>query len=227
FAVAETKLPAMQFTVKGAKHICVAAISEESHGIYLHLTSHFNCDHAVGRVRSCGRHTDQDIACVERLNASDVLISVPATAPDAADSVVAVEVAGEVKVNPVRLLADGGHTNVLRAFDGELHGGKLRFGDGKAPRAYVYEWSNPKEWIGWKVRVNKPTAFEVAVKYTTGSTACRGSYTVTVGDQVLKATVEPTPNDAQSTTVTLGRISLSAGEHEVTVKPTDIQGGEL
>jgi len=162
-----------------------------------------------------------------RLNASDVLISVPATAPDAADSVVAVEVAGEVKVNPVRLLADGGHTNVLRAFDGELHGGKLRFGDGKAPRAYVYEWSNPKEWIGWKVRVNKPTAFEVAVKYTTGSTACRGSYTVTVGDQVLKATVEPTPNDAQSTTVTLGRISLSAGEHEVTVKPTDIQGGEL
>ncbi|MGH9969019.1 MAG: alpha-L-fucosidase, partial [Pyrinomonadaceae bacterium] len=162
-----------------------------------------------------------------RLNEDDWTITVPTKAVDAEDSVVAVEVQGEIRVNPVRLIAAAGHANVLRAFDGELHGSGLRFGDGKAPRAYVFEWKDPKEWIGWKVRVDRQAEFEVSLKYTTGSPANLGSYTVTIGDQVLKARVAPTPNENQSATVTLGQVKLTAGEYEIAVKPTDIQGGEL
>jgi hypothetical protein len=162
-----------------------------------------------------------------RLNSDDVVVSVPARAPDPADSVVVVETQKEIKVNPVRLLASSGQTNVLRTFDAELHGKGLRFGDGKAPKAYVFEWNDPKQWVGWKIRVNEPTEFEVTTKYTTGSTANRGSYTVTIGDHVLKAAVEPTPSENQQATATLGRVMLSPGEYEVSVKPVDIQGGEL
>jgi hypothetical protein len=162
-----------------------------------------------------------------RLNENDIVINVPAHARETADNVIAVEVKGEIRVNPVRLVASRDQTNVLRVFDGELHGKGLHFGDGKTARAYVLDWSNPQEWIGWKVRVNEPTEYEVRVKYTTPSAANRGTYTVTIGDQELKAEVEPTPQETQPATATLGRVRLSAGEHEIMVKPSEIKGGEL
>ena len=105
----------------------------------------------------------------------------------------------------------------MRSFDGDLHGDGLRFGNGKAPPAYVFEWKNPQEWVGWKVRGNEPAEFEVTAKYTTGSSDNRGSYTVSIGDHVLKATVEPTPRGNQSRTVSLGRIKLAPGQYEIAV----------
>jgi len=77
------------------------------------------------------------------------------------------------------------------------------------------------------VRVDESSEFEVSLKYTTASNANKGSYTVNIGNQILEGIVEPTPNENQSKTAPLGRIKLSPGEYELTVKPTDIQGGEL
>lgn len=162
-----------------------------------------------------------------RLTDNDIVINVPLKGSDAADTVIAIHIEGEIKTNPVRLLASTGHANVLRVFDGELHGTGLRYGDGKAPRAYVFEWKDPTQWVGWKVRVNQPSEFEVSLKYTTGSPANRGNYTIAIGDQLLKGTVEPTPNENQSATTTLGRVTLQTGEYEIAVKPVEIQGGEL
>lgn len=162
-----------------------------------------------------------------QLNDSDVVIRVPRIAPDSADSVVVVEVESEIQTNPVRLLASHDQPNVLLSFDGELHGSGLRFGDGKSFRAYVFQWRDPKEWIGWQVRVNAPTEYEVALKYTTGSKDSRGSYEVAIGNQVLRSTVVPTANENESTTVSLGRVKLAPGKHEIAVRPAEIKGGEL
>ena len=163
---------------------------------------------------------------VRRMNDSDVVITVPRTAPDAADSVVVVEVNGSFNANPTRLLAVD-QANTLRAFDGELHGDGLRFGDGKAPRAYLMDWRQSSQWIGWKARINVATEFEVAVKYTTASKDNVGSYEVVVGDQKLRGSVQPTPNENESATVSIGRIKLGPGNHEVAVKPVEIKGSEL
>lgn len=163
----------------------------------------------------------------KRLNEDDYEIKVPPGTANPADTVIVLEVQGEIKVNSVRRLASRSQTNVLRVFDGELHGKTLHFGDGKALKAYVLDWSKPNEWVGWKVRLTEPAEFEVSLKYTTGSTANRGSYTVSIGDRVLKATVEPTTQEDQPREVSLGRIKLSPGAYELAVKPTDIQGGEL
>src|SRR5262249_2492332 len=141
-----------------------------------------------------------------RLNENDLEISLPGSSADPKDTVVAVEVQGEIKVNRVRLLSDVNQTNTLRVFDGELHGKKLHFGDGKTGHDYVFDWSNLNEWVGWKVRVKRAAEFEVLLKYTTNSAANKGNYTVSIGDQVLKAAVEPTPNENQSKTASLGKI---------------------
>jgi alpha-L-fucosidase len=162
-----------------------------------------------------------------RLNEKDLVIHVPQEAPDSVDAVVALEISGAMDADPVRLLSSRDQSNVLRSFDGVLHGNGLRFGDGKAARAYVFEWRNPADWIGWQTRLDEPAEFEVLARYTTGSPANRGTYTVTIGDQVLKATVEPTPNENEAAIASLGHIKLNTGSYEITVKPVDIKGGEL
>jgi alpha-L-fucosidase len=125
------------------------------------------------------------------------------------------------------LLATDGQTHTLRTFDGELYGKGPRYGDGKAPRAYILDWNDPSLWIGWKVRVNEATDFEVALKYTTGSTENGGNYVVAIGDHVIQGNVQPTRTENESATVSLGRVRLTPGEYDLTVKPVDIKGGEL
>jgi len=43
----------------------------------------------------------------------------------------------------------------------------------------------------------------------------------------LRATVKPTPNENESTTVCLGRVKLLPGKYEIAVRPVEIKGGEL
>src|SRR6266849_3559011 len=163
---------------------------------------------------------------VNRLNANDLMIVVPLQPSDSADTVIAVEVRSDPQVNPIRLVLNS-QPNLLRVFDGELHGRKLHFGDGKAPRAYVLDWSDPTEWVGWKIRVNEPGRYEVSVKYTTASAANNGTYSVTFNDQAFAVTVVPTPNETEARTEAVGTVRLVTGEYEIQVKPTDIRGGEL
>jgi alpha-L-fucosidase len=161
-----------------------------------------------------------------QLNSSDVVIRVPRRAPDPADSVVVVEVDSSLVVNPTRLLSSD-QTNLLRTFDGELKGTGLRYGDGKSFRAYVFEWRDLSQWVGWRTRLNSATEFDISIKYTTGSKDNVGTYEVAIGNQKLQATVQPTSNENESRTVTLGRVKLGPGSHEIAVRPVDIKGGEL
>jgi len=69
--------------------------------------------------------------------------------------------------------------------------------------------------------------FEVRVKYTTGSKENSGSYEVNIGEQTLRGVVQPTPNENESSVITLGRVKLGPGKQEIAVKPTEIKGGEL
>ena len=161
-----------------------------------------------------------------RLNANDFAISVPAQPSDPADTVIVIETRAAPRVNPVRLIS-ATQTNVLRVFDGDLHGKKIHFGDGKAARAYVLDWSDPSEWVGWKVRVSEPQRYEISVKYTTASAANTGTYSISFGDQVFPVTVVPTSSESQATTIKIGTVRLAPGEYEIQVKPSEIRGGEL
>jgi alpha-L-fucosidase len=161
-----------------------------------------------------------------RLNANDIGIKVPVQPPDSADTVIAIEVLGEPRVNPVRLIS-ATETNVLRVFDADIHGKKIHFGDGKAPRAYVLDWSDKSEWVGWKVRVNESQSYDVSVRYTTASAANTGTYSISFDDQAFPVTVVPTPTESQATTTKVATVRLGSGEYEIQVKPSEIRGGEL
>ena len=162
---------------------------------------------------------------VERLNPLDVRITVPAAAPDAVDSVVAIETAGlssPDSVDATRLLSPM-QINTLRVFDGNLTGSTITFGDGKKENAYVLNWSKPTEFISWPARLTEPTTFDVSVSYDAEAGSAGGAYAVAIGTQTLTGTVQA----SNGRMLPLGRVPLAPGFFEVRVTPTQIQGREL
>ena len=159
-----------------------------------------------------------------RINLADIGISVPARAPDPADSVIGLEMAGNTGGDPVRLLSTT-QANRLGVFDARVSPG-LRFTDGKAPHAYVYEWTRPDQAVSWPVRLNTPAEFDVMVRYSTGTLQVGGRFAVEVGKQRAEVAVEPTAKDAEPREVVLPSMKLAAGEFTLRVVPVAIEGGE-
>ena len=176
----------------------------------------------VGRARLLAGDA---VLPARRINLTDVAVTLPANPPDPADSVVALDMVGNVGGDGIRLLSTT-QNNLLGAFDARVSPG-LRFTDGKAPRAYVYEWTRPDESAWWPSRLNSPADFEVWARYSTGTPQVKGRFAVEVGKQRIEADIEPTASDTEPRDVRLGVIHAAAGEFNVRAVPVKIEGGEL
>jgi alpha-L-fucosidase len=159
---------------------------------------------------------------VMRLNALDVSISVPASAPDRVDSVLALQCEGSIVTDTNRLLQPDFSIDTLRAFDGELHGA-LRFGPGKKTDDYVLNWTRPDDFVSWPVRLEEPANYEVTLSYDAPAASAGGEFAVSLGSQTLQGTVQPGMNQ----TIQLGRVSLQPGNFEIKVAGMKINGTEL
>jgi alpha-L-fucosidase len=160
---------------------------------------------------------------VARTGDRDLVIDVPARAPDPANSVVALELDGEPAVDPARVLDGAAGSDTWRAFDAELRGGGLTFGAGKTRDAWVQGLCRAGQAVRWPARLRQPARFDVAVSYDAQPASAGGTFVVRLGATSLAGTVSP---GAQQT-VALGRVALDAGALEIAVEPTRVAGGEL
>jgi alpha-L-fucosidase len=157
----------------------------------------------------------------ERVNPLDVLIKVPAGAPDQVDSVVVLQCEAEPVGDTTRLLSLSG-TNVLRAFDGELRG-TLRFGPGKTRDAYVENWTKVRDSVFWRLRLNKNCSFEVRMDYDGPVDSAGGTFTLTMGTNRLSGVVQ----QGEKHGVKMGSINVQPGNFELRLAPEQIHGSEL
>ncbi len=178
-----------------------------------------------------------------RVNPIDVRIEgLPKDAPDAADSIIAIECVGEPQADPVRLLATRVAVNTLRGFDAKLEG-KLQFGPGKSSDAWVTNWKSKGDAVVWPVRLNEEATFEVELVYdapkdskggkvkegdagrerTQAGRGAGGVYLVKVGTQTLEKQVRTGTNVRD----TLGKLTLEPGSFEIRVSAREITGEEL
>jgi len=160
---------------------------------------------------------------IERLNPLDLRLAVPAAAPDKADSVVALECAGEVVADPRRLLLPSVPSDTLRVFDGQPHGKGLRFGAGKTRDAYVENWTRTNEFLSWPVRLDKPARYDVLAVYDANAGSTGGAFRVSFGKSTLSGTVTAGTNVQAS----LGQVQLAPGALDIEVMPREIKGAEL
>jgi alpha-L-fucosidase len=172
----------------------------------------------------------------------DLVIQVPATPPDASDSVIAVDCAGEPEADSARLLASNVATNTLRAFDATLKG-NLRFGSGEKNNDTVQNWVSTNDAVIWPVRVNEAANFDLAINYDAPRVSktkrlvegdagkevvpahlgAGGVYILQIGCSKFSGTVR----QGNQLVEALGRVTLPPGNYEVRVTAKKITGEEL
>jgi hypothetical protein len=163
---------------------------------------------------------------VRRLNRDDHEIRVPARPPDPWDSVIVLDAAGNIDVNPARLIAARSLTS-LHVFHGTLHGQEIRYGDGKRLRDSTLGWNGADSGVDWRVRLVQPARFRVRINYATSENTDTGSFQIRLADRVLKGTVRPTERADAFATVDVGEVALDAGEFAISIRPAAINGREL
>jgi alpha-L-fucosidase len=91
----------------------------------------------------------------------DLTIQLPAVAPDKHDSVIVLEIKGDVQVD-TSLLQQPDNVVTLPAFLSEVHKAatnSLRFDS----RGVIEKWVNKDEWLSWDFKMTRPGNYEVVV----------------------------------------------------------------
>ena len=169
-------------------------------------------------VRSAACLTDPSMAVkVNRLNPRDVELSLPAAAPDTVNTVITLVVERRQPACPVRLL-DYKRSNTLAAFDSELHGKGLGYGDGKPNRNHVKNWRDKSQWLSWSLRLNSPADYEIYLDYNTVGADDDGTMLIELAGNTYTVTYTGYPERKGVRSIPVGRVRLQEGEFECALK---------
>jgi alpha-L-fucosidase len=165
-----------------------------------------------------------------RLNGQDIVIDLPRQAPDTVNTVIVIEPkdklqTGEtLRTDSVRYIAPGSPLTRLLAFDATQHAAGFGFGDGKAGRYYVDGWKNKDQYLSWDFRTASAGSYRLVIKYLSGTGG--GRYQWQTGSEQGENTIAGNDNNAVITEE-IGILHLTAGLHELSIRPVAIQGPEL
>jgi alpha-L-fucosidase len=168
-------------------------------------------------------------------------LTVPETAPDAVDSVIALECAGEPQADPHRLLVTNSGKDTLRALDAQLEG-HLKYGSGTAREPWVHNWKGMDDVLVWPVRADRKLTYDMELVYdapegtkarlTEGDagkekiaaqSGAGGTYELSCGDWSVQKTVRTGTNVVES----LGRMTVNPGEEQIRIRAVNLTGEEL
>lgn len=175
----------------------------------------------------------------------DLQITLPAAAPDAADSVIALECKKRPTGDAARLLQTN-TTNPLSVFTAELLGPVDRkgwsLGKGTSITAHAKGWKTKDCVVRWKTRLTRPSTFQVTVHYDApeadkakietdgGPIAAKsqpsfgGKFSILIGNQTLQGKVSQT---GMNVALDLGQIALEPSTCDIAIKADEITGKEL
>jgi alpha-L-fucosidase len=159
---------------------------------------------------------------VQKLGDKDISLKGPDKAPDAVDSVIAIELTGEPVADPARLLGDDVPVDELRAFDAKIVGG-LQFGAGKAKDSYVEGWTQPNQSVRWPIRMREKVSYEVSISYDADKESAGNLFVVKAGNKVFQGKVAESPKAPQ----VLGVAVIGPGDNELAVEAAGARTGEL
>jgi alpha-L-fucosidase len=160
-------------------------------------------------------------------------LQLPAAAPDARDTVIALDIQGDLDVDPSLMQQPDG-TVTLPASLAEMHNAS---GDGIRldSRGVIERWLNREEWLSWEFKLHHPGAFEV-VAITSEQKYGRGwdgghRVVLSVAGKELRGTLT---NDGRAENPTnsywpyvvskIGRVALDTrGRLSLALKPETIQ----
>ncbi|NDG70897.1 MAG: alpha-L-fucosidase [Proteobacteria bacterium] len=181
---------------------------------------------------------------IERIG-PDLEITLPESAPDAADSVIMLKCKNRPTGDMAQVLQTN-TANKLSVFTAELLGPVDRkgwsLGKGTSITSHAKGWKTKDCAVRWKTRLTRPGKFQVTVHYDApeadkakietdgGAIAAKsqqtfgGTFTVTIGSQKLQGEVHEQGMDIA---LDLGPIDLEPGDLEIKIQANEITGKEL
>lgn len=150
-----------------------------------------------------------------RINENDYELQLPGDAPDKVNSLIALVLDSHVAACPVRLL-NGKAPDILAAFDAELHGKGLGYGDGKPARNHVKNWKDETQWLSWNLRLNAPARYDVYLDTVAASDS--GTVIVKIGDRIFETAYDGHPEKNGTKSIYVGAVSLDEGQFDCTLK---------
>ena len=158
-----------------------------------------------------------------RLNADDAELLLPQEAPDSINTVVALLVKERKDSNPVRLL-DAESENIFYAFDAELVGSGLGYGDGKPNRNYVKGWNNNNQSLKWNFRLNAQAEYDVYLDYNTVHKQDSGTVIVEIAGKSFEADYKGFTEKDGTNSIKLGTILIEKGHNVCNLKGKAFKG---
>jgi alpha-L-fucosidase len=146
----------------------------------------------------------------------NLTIDVPAEPLDPIDTVVVLEVRGELNIEKVLPGQEANGTMVLPAALADIHGSQAQVEE-KGGRPNIGFWTNAQDWVSWRFKLGRGGRFEVTA--TVATPAQSSKFEVAVGAQKLTTEVEKTGGYETFKTVKLGEVRLEQGTHELSIKP--------
>jgi alpha-L-fucosidase len=159
----------------------------------------------------------------------DVIVTLPGKPYDEAASVVAVQLEGEPKVEPIiiRPNASGAiEMPVLWAEVRAQHSQKAHH-EMHEGAVIIANWTRTQDYVAWVFQSGKTGEYEVELTYAAPAESAGNKFEVAVGESKITAQIAPTagPNEFQERTV--GRIRCKDGENVLTIKALDPLKGLL
>jgi alpha-L-fucosidase len=200
---------------------CTKKLHDGGATLYLHV---FNWP-SDGKLLVPGLHNDvrsawllaTDKTLKTTAGDSGVLVEVPTERLDAIDTVVVLEVKGELNVEMALPGQEADGTLTLPADMAEVHGGGARV-ESIGGQPNIGFWTNPDDSVSWRFKLTKGGRFDVTASVATP--AEKSQFTLAVGDQKLVAEVAGTGSYQDFKMVKLGAIELKQqGATELSIKP--------
>ncbi|MCI0499158.1 MAG: alpha-L-fucosidase [Planctomycetales bacterium] len=150
-----------------------------------------------------------------------VIVNLPAAAPDPVDTVVALQIKGELKVDKILPSQKPDGTVELSAALADIHnpgyGGEIKLETRDAVRNLGY-WTDPRCWVEWSYVIDKPGKFEVSAMVAVAEAECPVELIVDNAKQIVR--IPSTGGYAAYTKAVLGTVTIDkAGEHNLQLKP--------
>jgi hypothetical protein len=164
---------------------------------------------------------------VRRVDAMDLEIQLPRTAPDPWNSVIVLDMFVPIETNAAFFVPATGGPFYLHVFDGQLVRPGIGYGDGKRDRDATVGWNRIDSGVDWTVRLATRARYRVALNYATASAENTGSYEIAFGNLKLTGRVPPTAGQTTFVTHDVGEVTLDAGELDVRIRAREVAGGEL
>ena len=108
---------------------------------------------------------------------------------------------------------------ILHAKTATVHGTGAHYESGPE-RDNIGFWTNPSDWVGWELTLQRPATFLVQITYACPPDSEGSDYEVLIGEHRLTGTVKSTGGWGKFVVERLGILDLEKpGKHEVGVKP--------